>query len=183
MPNSIPNDILDLYACWRDGRLEEPYRSAIEEADLAVLQMPPGECWWQQRADGLATFRGRAVILWVNGVTTVVEDALALVASCPPLAGYVVRADVPTGLYPANGTGGAFLLPAAALLPACLAAFARWYEAGDPVELIVAGDWVAGEITGAMLDLPAGEDAVSILEPVPPRLIHDYFKHVFAPAG
>lgn len=178
-----PDECLDLYARWRDGRLEEPYRSAIEEGDLAVRQMPPGESWRRRSGNGLAAFRGRSVILWVNGVTTVVEDALALVASCPPLAGYVVRADVPVGLYPANGTKGAYLMPSDIPLPACLAAFARWYEAGDPVELIVAGDWIAAEITGAMLDLPAGEDAVSILEPVPVRLIHDYFKHVRQPTG
>ena len=183
---SILDNPDDLYARWRDGRLEEPYRSAIEEGDLAVRQMPPGESWWRRSGNGLAAFRGRFVILWVNGAHTHPEDALALVASCPPLTGYVVRTDVPRHLFPSNGRGGAYLLPAEAPISdhtTTLAAFARWYEAGDPVELIVAGDWIAAEITGAMLDLPAGEDAVSILEPVPVRLIHDYFKHVRQPTG
>lgn len=174
-----PASLQALYERWRDGRLEEPYLTTAEEGDMLVRQMPDGETWWQRPGAGLATFRDRAVILWINGVNTLAQDALALVASCPALAGYAVRADVPPRLIASNSPNGAYLLPPyvrVADYTDCLARFARWYEAGDPVELVMAGDWIAAEIIGAMLDLPEGRDAVSILEPVPVRLMRDYFK-------
>ena len=132
-----PDDLLDLYARWRDGLLDGEVQANAEELDALVRQPLPDIDCWRRRPDGIASFRGVPVILWVNGETTRIEDAEALIRATPALAGYGVRPDLlgraPT--YP----DGRFLLPEgadASVFAEAIAGFVLRLEDLEPPRLV-----------------------------------------------